>query len=946
MRTLLSWIKNLFRGMHPRRTSCVDEAEWLSMVEKLEKHPDVTARFRFTNGKTFIIPEFVTGDRNFIIGRVKGVNQQFGRRGIAEVSLVPKMTPRGSSPFREGRVTTWKGWYSPRFGFVRDFQTGQDYYFNERTIDDQRLLAELGQNKVGQTVRFKVIRDGYRGKPAQIEVLELLVRGSDIRTAEPWRYASDFSRGFTAKNSGRVDEAMALFSKVMENRDDPSYAGAVKEMAQCLNRKEDKGPEAALAFLEKHRAELGLEQQTSVEMMEIIFLQGAHRYAEALAKIEALLKSGDMPENRRTHFERERLRLQAKLQGEDVAEDATDRNETEAEEIPSAVTPEGALTIEGLDSFRGYWEKVSVGNECSEEFRINVTGIIKAARIFASTLSYEDRLSRMREMDDCVSACCHQLVSGDVFYESLLSRLQDIVDATKKVLSQGSPEQYLSIRHQKSARYSIGNDGLVTLDLVLSLSSTASPTMHDITVMPDLSDAEPVPVCDCLIGGESASFTVAFKPGVQNVADARQSIILKFDYQVDRYEGTQQGQWVGTVPVEFAKRVLPKLKADYRFFADGRIPYGDYFVGREEIIRNICDDFSSCEGGRCYLIHGQRRTGKNSLRDHVIERLNAMGGKRYCYSKVSVRGETLGTVLANFMEQIRDSVTDALDPDDVSAVTKLQKDLDKLYNADNYVGRLSYLGKLLRQRGFVWIIAIDEFTDLFKNKAMRSQIQDITGIIRTLLDKKVLHAFIVGMDSLVQLQHDFENDVDVMGEYQLTFLKPEDLESLLRKPMESIAGPDCFAKNTTVFRELTEWSGGVPELAHRLCAMLVDLLNEENRHRVLDGDIEKVGRKIAAQGKGLQKHFNTFFEMGLPGFEDALVLPVYNRIAELTRDSKMCPIDDLRNDEKVSAALQVLIDRGLVVEEGGKVWIRSRLFTEWLLKNPLTRQSWEDGHEG
>ena len=378
-----------------------------------------------------------------------------------------------------------------------------------------------------------------------------------------------------------------------------------------------------------------------------------------------------------------------------------------------------------------------------------------------------------------------------------------------------------------------------------------------------------------------------------------------------------------------AKDFLP-FELDYKKYADGEIPVGNYFVGRQKILNEMVATFRASDGGKCYLVHGQRRTGKNTLRDNLFKRLEAEEPGKYICTKMGMRGVSEDDNLKSvFYDELKLEVAKALG---VSA-TAFIEEIEHLFAPGNIMSRIKYLGTRLHEKGFVWVVAIDEFTDAFKTAKTSGQIPSFVGMLRSLLDTKTFHVFLVGMDSLIQLKKEyFPNDSEIIEDCPLTYLEQDALECLLRRPMEEVLGNECFAPGTTVFRELMEWSGGVPQLAQLLCSKLVELLNsEEKRRRVMDGDIERVGKLLCSQRK--LDTFTTFTEMGLPGFDDSKLTSVYKEIARSTpMGSVFVPVKGLKIE---SAILYLLLDRKVIVEEAGSIRFKSRLFAEWVKNGGL-----------
>ena len=951
---LWSWLKRLTsRGMNGdvrQAEFLVGKNRWWDAIECLRRNPNLTIRFRFTNGKLFTLPEFVFGDNEKIIGRVNGIEKDFWRRGIMSIEIVPKVRASFPRSLGEGLITTWKVDKYPKFGFVFDQDIGASYYFNEFTIKDQRVSQDLGEGRIRQKVRFRVVRSSSDGKPSKVEILDMLESGQSRTFIANRKSSSDYARGWAAKNSGRVDEAIGFFKKVMEDRNDVNYLSSIKEVAECINRKDD--PQAAYEFLESHRSEFPNDEQISIDRMEFLYFVKGGRYTDALNTVEKILSVQGLPINQKAHFEHEQerlLKIVRRGENESVGRNGEEERR-EGDNRMMAVENIRAQLANGLSSHTlknvsKFLSSLAIEVELGQEVPLVITEICQSSRKFIATVNYEDRLAAVNSISSRIAAC-KDLNSDEVMDEYVMPILIALRDSAKVELSGLEPQFVLS--HKDSASYAVDDAGFVRLKFSLKSTNDASPAVEDITSYivgkneGNISAAEDeefsaVKVGECLRGGESCDFEIMFRPDDKGRRELRDYIELQFDYVVKGIMGDAHGTWnSGVIQVALEKVQFPQLPNRYKDYAGGKLPRGNYFVGRNEILGEMKKEFLASNGGGCFLIYGQRRTGKSTLRDRLFDELDP---KRFLCSQTSMRGKTANPQTA-FYEGLCLDVGKKIGVDGA----ELKKEVDAMF--DDISTRIMYIGEKVAKKGFVWVVAIDEFTDLFKQEETRSKIPDFTGMLRSLIDDKVFHLFIAGMDSLIQLQEEFSNDSEVMRDCHLTYLNENDIEALLRLPMEEMIGPKCFAEGTTVFRELMEWSGGVPQLAQNICGELVDLLNDVDRRRICDGDINNVCCTMLERQKVGSKNFSTFLEMGLPDFPDAPGprnpwMPVYKEIADNSEGGGTCRREVL--SDRCALKLDLLIERRAVEDIHGGLRLKSRLFAEWLRRKHGVKKWDEEG---
>ena len=897
---------------HPLSRRCVRKDAWLVAVAELARNPGLTACFTFTNGKNFIIPRFLSGDSEKITGRVNGVATDFWRRGVVNIMLIPVRSYDGLSTILEGVVTTWKDRAGGRFGFIRSLVDQQDYYFNEHTIKDYNLVLDLQKKRVRQHVQFRVVRRGYNGKPSQVEVLQMIENGEGAEIPL-------YRKGFDAKTNGRVEEAIECYSKIIENPQDANYFSAIKELAECINR-QDK-PNDAFNLLESHRAEFPKEEMITLDRMEYLYLQKAGRREDAIEILDRILSAPDLPENQRTHFSDCKRRLLSKDQSEKTS--SVPGLDSVLKKIEDGISE---YSIRAVGKLLG---RLVAEERLSDEVVTNAMNIVnKDAKDFLSSVNYEGRFAMLRSMQGRINKCKEGILDGSIIGAAIVALLEKVYGVAQKELSVIEPAFTLS--HESVASYVVGPDGMVFLKLVLRLNEESMPSVEEVVASLEGLDDTSVPVCDRLVGGGACDFEILFKPEKNMMTRGVVSLNVVLDFSINGVSGKKDSSTVLVLPVSFERPELPILDNPYQKYAGGgreATPTGKFFVGRGEALAQMVNVFAKERGGVCYLVHGQRRTGKNTLFENLFRELKKSehGGKYVC-SKTSMKG--IGCDPQNsFFESLRDRVCDEKDGLGIDVVA-LQQEINILFSPDNLIGKIAYLGRKVSQAGKVWVVVIDEFTDLNKTEEKRSQIAPFAAMLRTLLDDQVFHLFLVGMDSILQLRYElFANDGEGMRDCPLTYLKLKDLEDLLRGPLEDMVGRDCFRPETTVFVELMNWTAGVPQLAQYMCAGLVDLLNDEGRRQVMDGDIDRVGMRLVQEHSVPEKGYSTFLEMGIPGFDDMELRILYAKIAAHTEGNGFCSLGEVPMDDIVRT---LLVDRKAIVVEANRVRLSSRLFAEWL----------------
>ena len=913
-----------------RATNVVSVEEWTAIQGDLLSNPNVTVQFRFTNGKSFTLPEFVSGDETKITGRVNGILKPFWRKGVTSVELVSRNTTSFAPMCLDGVVKTWKS--DRGFGFIQSDDGKQDFYFNVNTIRDRKLKEDLDKGLVKQRVRFRIIGQSMEGRSAAVEVVGLLERGKDQQVLQPLSRSPEYSMGWNAKMEGELDKALSYFQSVINRRDDVNYHSAIKEYAECLNQKG--GAVEAYDFLEAHRHDFSDADQISLDRMQVLYLQKARRIKEEIELLEKILKRTDLPENQRRHYGKLAVTLKKRsVDDGSLQEDAIAPNDAAArknlDSMKSMIVNDlSVLSLAKIGKFIG---KKACAERWNDKLLVDTFALLNDAREFIGTVNYEKRLSWCRRIEGRVEDCINAHEKSDEYEEYVEPLLVVLKDAIRADMVVDGPE-FTLVHSTGSASYAVDENGYICLRLSLKLKDVSMPSASEIMATVVGQDDASISVCDLLTGEARCNFELAYKPNQSAMELSRDVIQIQLNFSVEGVDGATQSSWLSKpMAIAIERAELPPLENKYKEYAEGKRPSGIYFVGgeRAEKIENMKIKFESAQGGVCYMLHGQRRTGKTTLRDNLFAKIDDR--KVACsWEKISMRGVG-GDPRVAFYEQLRDDVAMKLGVDSLY----LERECNELYSKDSYTNRIRHFSNKLHEKGYSsWVVAVDEFTDVFRSNENKDDAVSLTGIFRNMLDSQVFHLMIIGMDSLVEFQKGFQNNAVVWGDCALSYLYPKDLEELLRIPLERQLGNKCFADNTTVFSELSDWSGGVPQLAQMICAGLVDKLNSEDRRRVVDGDVDDVCSAMVKDYNTsmLTTLFNTFTEIGLPGVDDRDWLDIYIEIARNTTDGGTCKKEALDCWKLEEPRVQFLIERGaLQVYNGGNdIRLRARFMAEWI----------------
>lgn len=360
---------------------------------------------------------------------------------------------------------------------------------------------------------------------------------------------------------------------------------------------------------------------------------------------------------------------------------------------------------------------------------------------------------------------------------------------------------------------------------------------------------------------------------------------------------------------------------------------GRLFVGREKMLGEISDVFDSDRGGHCYILFGQRRSGKTSMMKNLEKILI---DKHFVYTQMSAAEWVDDCALERFANALESKVAESysfgVQPEGGA-------------RGGDPMSRIRMLSRALKQEcgvlAHTWVVAIDEFTYLhdYYLKApdlRRENVLQFLRALKALLEEKVFHLLLIGQESVVQMQREFANELAIWHLHRLTYLQEGDVRRLADEPtyrrrdngdLESRYKGRAFAR-------LYELTAGQPWLTLQFCSAIVEFLNEHKASDITDRVIDAVCNNMCiGDSKLADETFEPFVHLMDPSIDGDEVLRLYYLLAELTRDATdYVSLERLSDSQK--AIIPMLERRGLVCIHDESVRLRMGLFAAWLRVNP------------
>ena len=207
--------------------------------------------------------------------------------------------------------------------------------------------------------------------------------------------------------------------------------------------------------------------------------------------------------------------------------------------------------------------------------------------------------------------------------------------------------------------------------------------------------------------------------------------------------------------------------------------------------------------------------------------------------------------------------------------------------------------------------------------------------LKALLEERIFNLLIIGQESVVQLQKDFPNEFAILRLHRLTYLREEDVRRLADHPIMKIRdnGERVSRFKGKALSRLFYLTAGQPWFTQMFCRALVDYLNENRLHDIVEDSIDAVERSLCEGDARIpDAEFESFVNL-MADVDEEEVVRLYYQIAEQTEEEyDWVPLSDFPAEKL--PIIQLLDARGILRVNKDQVQLRMGLFASWLRMNP------------
>lgn len=368
-------------------------------------------------------------------------------------------------------------------------------------------------------------------------------------------------------------------------------------------------------------------------------------------------------------------------------------------------------------------------------------------------------------------------------------------------------------------------------------------------------------------------------------------------------------------------------------------PQDALFVGRREIVAQLSESPSEPEHRSTFLLYGERRMGKSSLLRHLPSILGASYLPIFydlqspgMTSSVNVFLFILAEGIQKEMRQLGIKIQ-GLTSASLRDISRTNAGL--VYELfDRW---LDDVEKELEKAERTILICFDEYENLEEaGRLGHLNIDLLLKWLRGTIQNRSHVAFLFcGVRTFDELGTDWVRQFGSIRSIKVSFLQAAEARALLTRPNTHFPDLEIFSEE--IIEEILHITRCHPFLLQATCSALINHLNVEGRMQTELQDITSVMYNII---RSWSAYFEDLWSRLNQQQRICLLLLVYLNTGSLQQLAQYSGIDE----KLIRHALQSLMQRDLVVVDKNVYQIAIPLWNEWINKNAVKSDTWEQLH--
>lgn len=546
---------------------------------------------------------------------------------------------------------------------------------------------------------------------------------------------------------------------------------------------------------------------------------------------------------------------------------------------------------------------------------------------YASERHFREKETKFLKLEATINRICSAIDQGPTHlsYEKispLLSELLKSITADFQKLCATKP--IITIKNVLDKDFYALVNGSVALRILLVSTNEIAPGVESIDVIESSGIGEPCHSPEPLHGGQRREVELIIKPTEKQISDGVFSVNIIIQYR-DKGGNIEKLDPL-PLPVRLGEFKFEKIQNPYERYAGGSpVEEESMFFGRSQLVEKISSLLNSGTLGQCFVLYGQKRSGKSSVLYQVEKRTL----KNNLFIKLSAGTFNDANIWASFTVILLQELAFKLEDMKVNLPDDWPQ---KAESESQPIASIKRCTRAITKLGYRLIIAIDEFSYVFENDNALSFMRGW----KALLEQKAFNALLVGQDTMPRFKQAFPNEFGITHDERISYLNYEEAAKLAEEPI-LLEGKSRYRGQA--LERLYKLTAGSPYYMQIACDRLVNYLNSREAPFVTEADIEIVKQQIAIGEDALSRE--RFDALVTAAGEKVALIPrtdlwnILSRIARESLHSGWCYQSALTDLPNYQVAIRDLADREVLLSEGDRLSIRVDLFASWLRANQL-----------
>ena len=585
------------------------------------------------------------------------------------------------------------------------------------------------------------------------------------------------------------------------------------------------------------------------------------------------------------------------------------------------------------------------GNKTSTQIKSSIAEALDAAARQLLENEYERHVSAWEQATQNIAVATVALDSAisagqrpPPYYRTLLRQLTYVVDTehSRYLRSAVSSPDFVSLASRE--RFYVGDDQTFLLTVSIGLPAGDAPVESVQLVLqhtPDLRTFGQTGFLQTLRPGETRELVQRLKVTdlALGVGEATMSLSLRFR------------RAAGQIAESPARTVVAALEPARRFVSVAN-PYSRYsggtpveeqkmFFGRQELLERVYSDVTSGPLGQCFVLYGQKRSGKSSVLRQLAKRLRPPNLAIYL---------SLGTIDTakaerSFVQACIDSLyerlvhdfdmTDIMEQHWPREVQVESSPIESFRRSVRASTRLLEARKGWREVRPIFLI--DEFTYVYEYIREGLLTPAFMRQWKSLLESRTFDAVLVGQDTMPRFKEAYPNEFGVTHDERISYLSAEEARALAENPI--MMASESRYKGASLDRLISLTAGSAFYL-QIFCDRLVQHLNRNRLAFITESVIGDVLGQLTIGPAALP--MDKFDPLITAAGESVALAPKERYLALLTRVALNPSITSQEVDAEDAQLVRDLFAREVLERDAsGRLRIRVGLFAEWLRANSV-----------